>query len=294
MLLPNRSRADWARHVSLLAAVAGLHLGGCRAAPTAAPDLHRSPVLLIHGLGENADVWLRMRMGLEARGYPAEYLLAVELVPSGGANIPAATEQLASAVERLLARATNAASGSGVPAPSRVDLIAHSMGALSGRYYAAQVRPDRVRTLLTLAGANHGSDRFCPPADPPGSRELCPAFASGPPDGIQALLNGTGAAVRDETPYGLGADPEGRPSTPADSSRRIRYATIDAGREEWIVPTSSTRLAGAGGWDSSVTLPKGVLQLGTGSFVITRSDHDAIVRSEAAIALVAALLASGR
>jgi pimeloyl-ACP methyl ester carboxylesterase len=233
-----------------------------------------------------------MRKGLEVRGYPPAYLLAVELRPSGGANIPAATEQLAPAVDQLLAQAGAAARQAGRAAPENIDLVAHSMGALSARYYAL-IRPDRVRTLLTLAGANHGSDRFCPPSDPPGARELCPAFASGPADGIQMILNGTLASAVDETPYGLGIDPPGRPSIAADSVRRTRYANIDARRDEWIVPDSSTHLAGTGGWSSALVLPEGIREHGAGRYVITGTDHDAIVRNPAAIALVAALLAGG-
>ena len=272
--------------------LAALGLAACAQPDTAPPDYGRVPVLLVHGLGENGQVWDALRSGLERDGYPREYVVAVNLEPSGGANAAAAREQLAPAVERLLVLADSLARSRTTTPATRIDIVAHSMGALSARYYAT-LHPERVRTLLTLAGANHGSDRFCPPTGPIGAAEMCPAFASEPIDAIQVILNGRPGDPLDETPWGVGDDGQGRPHVAPDSVRRIRYATLSAQDEAWIVPDSSTQLRGSGGWTRSDRWPSTVRENAPGRFVVSGADHDDIVRRHATVALVTALLTDG-
>lgn len=242
------------------------------------------PVLFVHGTGMTSGTWTEMRDGLRANGYPDDYLLAVDLLPRDGDNVRAARRYLEPAVEALLKAA---AARDGARAARKVDIVAHSMGAVSARWYAATMRPETVRTLITLAGANHGSDVLCgyPGA---GERQLCPAFAT---RSVQARLNGTPDAPLDETPFGVGDDPAGVTPVPADAARRILYVTLRIEPDEWIKPAHSALLAGAGGLD----VPFGHAMLGETSSgnwrYVGDADHDLLPRDGAVIAWVATLLA---
>ncbi len=115
---------------------------------------------------------------LVEQGYPREYLHAVDIRPKNASNIRAASDVIAPAVESLLQRAGAAATAHGLQtSPAVVDIVSHSMGAASSRWYAAKISPDRVRVWISIAGANHGSDKLVGYSDP-GIREIAPAFAS--------------------------------------------------------------------------------------------------------------------
>ena len=143
------------------------------------PDYSRTPVLFVHGLGQSSVVWRSMIEHL-ATVYPRDYLYGVDIVPNDMTNARAATSVLAPAADSLLARARAAAQRGGYRGepPRRLDIVSHSMGAVSGRWYAAKVRPDLVRTWIGLAGANHGTNVLCAFYDE-AAREMCPAFGTG-------------------------------------------------------------------------------------------------------------------
>jgi len=83
------------------------------------------------------------------RGYPSEYLLAIDLVPNDGANVYAAEQFIGPAVERLTSTARTARDKHGLlPGSEKVDIVAHSMGAFSSRWYVAKIAPRRVRTWV--------------------------------------------------------------------------------------------------------------------------------------------------
>jgi pimeloyl-ACP methyl ester carboxylesterase len=219
------------------------------------------PVLFIHGSGLDASTWTPMREAFLAAGYPASWLLALSLSPADGANRSAAQGQIAPAVERLLAQGREhpeRASGkdempsqAGVraacAAPRRIDIIAHSMGAVSARWYIAHIDAARVRNLVGIAPANHGSDALCGlPGE--GNRELCPAFARDPRrNAVQVELNGTRARRLDETPFGPGEDGKGIDSIRPDEQRRVQYTMFRLDPDQWIRPARSALLDGAGG-----------------------------------------------
>jgi pimeloyl-ACP methyl ester carboxylesterase len=223
----------------LRAAVLGLVAAACT--PRVEPDYNRLPVLMVHGLGDTGTgTFGDLTRQLVALGWPREYLSAPDLLPPDGANILAAEGQLREAADSLLAR--RSAHGGG---PARLIVVGHSMGALSARWYTTQVAPDRVAALLTLAGANHGTNAFCD-RNAPGPDDMCPAFAGSVEESeIQVDLNGTTADPRDETPFGTDSDPPGSPTVPPDSARRLRYVALSAETERWIAPVRSTTLAGA-------------------------------------------------
>jgi len=193
------------------------------AASSEPPDYARTPVLFVHGHGLSSADWRPLIEHLAVTGYPREYLHAVDIVPNTMANVRAATSVIAPEAEALLARAEAAARRAGYSGKvsRRLDIVSHSMGVVSSRWYAAKLRPDLVRTWIGLAGANHGTQALCPFRDE-ASREMCPAFATNArAHPLQVALNGTEAARVDETPYGLGLDRPGVARVPPDSTRSI-------------------------------------------------------------------------
>jgi pimeloyl-ACP methyl ester carboxylesterase len=208
-------------------------------------------------------------------------------------NVRAATTVIADSADALLAAAAEGArrAGHNNAAPDRLDMIAHSMGAVSARWYAAKVRPDRVRTWISLAGANHGTNSMCPFSDD-GSREMCPAFADSLKDNfVQVSLNGTSTSPIDETPFGLGIDREGVDSVAPDASHSILYLTVRIEPDDWIKPEQSAVLDGAGG--VPVPIPEGVRAAETspGNYLFFGSvDHDSLLDHPQLMELVEAML----
>src|SRR5882672_10724546 len=138
------------------------------------PDYARTPVLFVHGHGLSSADWRPLIEYLAANGYAREYLHGVDIVPNTMANAEAARSVIAPAADSLLARAKSAAQRAGYRGelPRRLDVVSHSMGAVSSRWYAAKLRPDLVRTWIGLAGANHGTESLCSWRDE-ASREMC-------------------------------------------------------------------------------------------------------------------------
>jgi triacylglycerol lipase len=115
------------------------------AAPAAArarPD----PVLLVHGFNGSGASWHTMQARLRAAGYPAESTDAISY-DSADSNVEIA-RQIAHEVDGLLAR-TGA---------RKVDVITHSMGSISARYYVERLGgARRVDAFVSLAGVNRGT-----------------------------------------------------------------------------------------------------------------------------------------
>lgn len=228
----------------------------CASSP---PDYAKTPVFLIHGCGMNAGSWNKMIDYLKNSGYPGQYLRAIQLVPNDGANISAAEKQIAPAVEQFLKEVNDFLSKNHpqIPLKTKVDIISHSMGGLSSRWYAVKIRPDRVRTWISLAGANHGTDDLCRyiGTGNNGQDDCCPAFAENEKEStIQYQLNGSpDLADVDETPYGIGEDSLGIDKVPPDEQRRIFYVTIRTINDKWISPDESVIIDGAGGM--RITIP---------------------------------------
>lgn len=272
-------------------AVAVLLQGCAQRADSGTPVQARTPILFVHGSGLDSGLWREMMDGLLSSGYSAEELLAVDLVPKDGSNPRAARLLIAPAVERLLAQAREAALKRGQRPSQRIDIVAHSMGAVSSRWYAAFIRPDLVRLWLGVAAANHGTDALCGfPGE--GDRELCPAFArSGSANPVQVRLNGTPERPLDVSPYGLGNDVSAIKPIPAVPDRCIAYFTVRLAVDEWIKPESSAELDGAGGWEltSLKTLP--FLETKPGNFLFqAETTHDELPRHPAMIDFVGALV----
>src|SRR2546426_5961343 len=265
------------------------------AAGSEPPDYARTPVLFIHGHGLSSADWQPLIEHLAADGYPREYLHGVDIVPNTMANAQAATSVIAPAADWLLARAKAAAQRAGYrgEVPRRLDIVSHSMGVVSSRWYAAKLAPELVRTWIGLAGANHGTQALCPFQDE-ASREMCPAFASNArTHALQVALNGTERERVDETPYGLGPDRPAVPRIPPDGTRSILYLTVRVEPDDWIQPERSALLDGAGGVPIRVPAGVPVRQTSPGNFLFQEPvGHDPLLLHPDLLRLVAAMLAA--
>lgn len=265
------------------------------AANSEPPDYARTPVLFVHGHGLSSADWRPLIEYLAANGYAREYLHGVDIVPNTMANAQAARSVIAPAADSLLARAKAAAQRAGYrgEVPRRLDIVSHSMGVVSSRWYAAKLHPERVRTWIGLAGANHGTQALCPFQDE-ASREMCPAFASNAQThALQVALNGAEGAQVDETPYGLGPDRPAVPRIPSDGVRSILYLTVRVEPDSWIQPERSALLDGAGG--VPIRMPAGVpvRETSPGNFLFQEQvGHDPLLLHPDLLRLVAAMLAA--
>ena len=265
------------------------------AASSERPDYARTPVLFVHGHGLSSADWRPLIEYLAANGYAREYSHGVDIVPNTMANVQAATSVIAPAADSLLARAKAAAQRAGYrgEVPRRLDIVSHSMGVVSSRWYAAKLRPERVRTWIGLAGANHGTQALCPFQDE-ASRELCPAFASNArTHALQVALNGAEGAWVDETPYGLGPDRPAVPRILPDDTRSILYLTVRVEPDSWIQPERSALLDGAGGVPLRVPAGVPVRETSPGNFLFQEQvGHDPLLLHPDLFRLVAAMLAA--
>jgi len=263
----------------------------------------RTPVFIVHGYGMDSSYFTTMRSYLEQQaGYPPELIRIIDLVPSTGSNISAAETQIQPAVEQFLEDVNDyiGANVPGIPSKTKVDLVSHSMGGLSTRWYAARVRPDRVRIWASLAGANHGTseDYFADRTDD-GSLDLYPAFATNETlSYIQYQLNGAPlAADTDESPYGLGSDTPGVSVVPpdADATRSILYVTIAATPDDiWIDPDESAQIDGAGGVVLDIPGDLPVIELSDGNYEMTHGiGHDPMLNDTQTIRLLQLVLDEG-
>ena len=259
------------------------------------PDYTRTPVLFVHGHGLSSEDWRPLIEHLAGTGYPREYLHAVDIVPNTMANVRAAKSVIAPAADSLLVAANAAARRGGYrgEVPRRLDIVSHSMGVVSSRWYAAKLQPEVVRTWIGLAGSNHGTQTLCPFQDE-ASREMCPAFATNArTHPLQVALNGTEGARVDETPYGLGPDRPGVPRVPPDGTRSILYLTVRVEPDSWIQPERSALLDGAGGVPIRVPAGVPVQETSPGNFLfLERVGHDPLLYHPDLMRFVAAVLAA--
>lgn len=117
----------------------------------AAAQAH-DPILFVHGWSENESLWTTMIGRFEKDGWTKAELNNWKYNTSQS-NVTTAKE-VATKVSQILT-ATGA---------SKVDLITHSMGALSTRYYIKNLSGEsKVDDWVSLGGPNHGTStaNFC-------------------------------------------------------------------------------------------------------------------------------------
>lgn len=264
---------------------------GCRAADTVT-DFSLNPVLLVHGHGMSADVWSDLTSSLVSSGYPEQYIYSVQIRPNKMGNTQAAQNIIAPAANALLSSVKIVARRAGHTGemPTRIDIVSHSMGAVSSRWYLARISPHSVRTWISIGGANHGTNALCAYQDD-GAKEMCPAYSSDVgANKIQVLLNGSVGSRIDESPWGIGDDPKGVQQIPPNEVNRILYFTIRLQEDEWIDPSHSAEITGAG---AGQPFPSGntYRETSLGNFLIMEDmRHDDMPWHDDVIALVHSLL----
>jgi triacylglycerol lipase len=163
------------------------------------------PVLLVHGFDGSSASWHVMVSRLEVAGYPRDRIDAISY-SSSISNVDVA-HQIAQAVATLRAR-TGAA---------KVDIVSHSMGAISSRYYLEDLGGTAsVDAWVSLAGVNSGTVWAY------GCYFLSPCREMVPTSSLLGELN------RDFSPVGT-----------------TRYATWWSPCDTAVVPHSNAELPGA-------------------------------------------------
>ena len=123
-----------------LAATVVVGLAGATAASA------REPIVFVHGWNSSGSTWNTMISRFQADGYTAAELNNWSY-NTGQSNATTAS-QLSTRINQVLA-ATGA---------TKVDLITHSMGGLSSRYYLRNLGGTaKVDDWVSLAGPNHGT-----------------------------------------------------------------------------------------------------------------------------------------
>lgn len=119
---------------------------------TAPPPATHDPILFVHGWNSNSTTWTTMIGRFQADGWTSAELNNWSYTYSQS-NVTTAS-QISTKVDQILA-ATGA---------SKVDIVTHSMGGLSSRYFVKFLAGDaRVDEWVSLGGPNHGTDTayFC-------------------------------------------------------------------------------------------------------------------------------------
>lgn len=108
----------------------------------------KDPILFVHGYLSSDSIWNPMKSRFQNDQWPASHLASFSYNFNQSNTITA--DQVAYEVDQLLL-ATGA---------EKVDIIAHSMGSLSTRYYLKNLLIDdsRVDSWVSLGGPNHGTD----------------------------------------------------------------------------------------------------------------------------------------
>ncbi len=110
------------------------------------------PVILVHGVNGSSENFAVMKQRLLQDGWPANYIYSFDAAdPEWGCNL-----DNASAIQALVKQAMDAT------CQPRVDLVAHSMGTLSSRYFIKNLGgAGLVNTYVTLGGMHHGLLSAC-------------------------------------------------------------------------------------------------------------------------------------
>ncbi|RJO66810.1 MAG: hypothetical protein C4523_11250 [Myxococcales bacterium] len=157
----------------------------------------QEPIVFVHGYSGHGGDFNTIIGRFKSLGYPDDYLAAITYSNSTGSNV-VNKEELDSFVASLLER-TGA---------ERVDIVAHSMGAVSSRLWIALGGGEKVRDYVSLAGAHHGNNLAVVTVWlDEASKELYPAYAeqADSHNNVQFILNGDPDVLDiDETPYGAG------------------------------------------------------------------------------------------
>jgi triacylglycerol lipase len=133
---------------------AGLLAAACAAAllSSAPSAFANDPILFVHGWNSSSSTWTTMVNRFAADGWTAAELNNWSYNTSQSNATTA--QQIATKVDQIR----------GATGAAKVDVISHSMGGLSSRYYVKNLGGDvKVDEWVSLGGPNHGTDtaNFC-------------------------------------------------------------------------------------------------------------------------------------
>ena len=126
--------------------------GSRKPPPPPPPTLTHNPILFVHGWNASSATWTTMVNRFKADGWTD-----AELV-NWSYNYRQSNATTAAQIQQKVDSILN------VTGATKVDIITHSMGPLSARYYIRNLGGDgKVDALVTLGGANHGTTiaNFC-------------------------------------------------------------------------------------------------------------------------------------
>ena len=107
-----------------------------------------TPILLVHGLGDNRSVFAVLARALRRRGYGVVHAVNINVLTVLTGDVRSAAAELGRHVDRLRER-----TGS-----DSVHIIGHSLGGLIARYFVQRLDGDTaVDTLITLGSPHRGS-----------------------------------------------------------------------------------------------------------------------------------------
>ncbi len=192
------------RKTFLLFALAAIT--GCAADTSTTPitPVTHNPVLFVHGYGRTSDDWNFMIAQFKTAGWTDAELYTISY---------GALQTNVSVADDIKTKIDNILSTTGA---SKVDIIAHSMGSLSTRYYIRNLGGDiKVEAWVSLGGPNHGTSTA-------NGCGFSPCLEMRPGSSFLTALNSG-----DETPGS------------------VRYATWWTPADQTVLPTSSVILTGA-------------------------------------------------
>lgn len=172
----------------------------------------KDPIIFVHGYTGSSTSYNTMKNWLVSEGWPSNYLFALQYSNTTGSNVRNADE-LSAYVKQVMSQ-TGA---------NKVDIIAHSMGGLSTRYYIKNLDGgNTVDDVITLGSPHHGTNTAYFGTITAGAREMLPGSSF-----LTSLNSG------DETPNG------------SDPLNKIQYTSIYSSSDTVISPYTSSILAGA-------------------------------------------------
>jgi triacylglycerol lipase len=191
--------------VLVVAGVVAATLGG--AAPQGASgQAAQDPILFVHGWNSSASAWNTMIDRFVAAGVPRNRMVAITY------NSNQSNATIANQV-RDAANSLRASTGA-----ARVDIVTHSMGGLSSRYYLKNLGGTAVvDDWVSLGGPNHGTN----------TAYACYPFSAGCRDMVPGSSFLDNLNATDETPGS------------------VNYGTFWSSCDEVINPDSSVLLSGA-------------------------------------------------
>ena len=125
--------------------------GGGKPPKPPKPTPTHDPILFVHGWNASSSTWSTMVSRFKADGWTSAEL--VNWSYNYRQSNATTAQQIQQKVDSIL----------GATGATKVDIITHSMGPLSARYYVRYIEDGKVDALVSLGGANHGTNTasFC-------------------------------------------------------------------------------------------------------------------------------------